>query len=173
MRHNNDIRRILEQWAQWRQTKIAAHLGFPSATTLGRMLDGMPGTICPACRGHDEHCEICFGTGRVKLEVGDKTNPVFIRSTRREPDDLQSETVDRLMCELRRSLKTQKYFFVLWAEYVRSLGSQEMKAARMNVSFSYYRKLLHQAHAVMEVGLRDVTRNVTHSSLDVVTKSPV
>lgn len=154
MRYNKDIRRVMEQWAQWRRTKVGAHLGYPSATTLGRMMDGMPGTICPACRGRDEHCEVCFGSGRVKLDVGDKTNPAFIRSTRREPDDAQSEAVDRLMCELRRSAKMRKYFFVLWAEYVQSLGTQEMKAARMNVSHSYYRLLLHQAHALIEIGLQ-------------------
>src|SRR5437879_4477789 len=106
MKYSKDTRRVMEQWASWRQTRVAAHLGYPSATTLGRMMDGMPGTVCPACRGNNEHCDICFGSGRVKLEVGDKTNPVFIRSTHREPDDEQSEAVDRVMCELRRCAKT-------------------------------------------------------------------
>lgn len=154
-----DIREAMEQWARWRRARVSAGLNWPSKSMLGKMMDGMPGVICPTCRGRDPDCEICFGEGKVKLDPGgNKINPAFVPSTYRQPDDPQSQAVDRLMCELRMSDKTKKYFFVLWSEYVKPLGTQEVKATKMSISHAYYRYLLHKGHSLMEKGLENVSK---------------
>lgn len=163
-----DIRELMEKWSRWRRAKISAGLYWPSKSMLGRMLDGMPGVICPQCRGRDEDCEICFGEGKVRMDPSSKRiNPAFIPSTYRQPDDPESERVDRIMCELRASPKTIKYFFVLWAEYVKPLGTQDVKANNMNISPGYYRVLLHRGHGFVEMGMNE---NVTKSREVAVTK---
>ena len=167
-----DAREIMQQWARWRKCRITAGIGWPRKSMLGRMMDGMPGTNCPTCQGRGknqefETCPTCSGEGRVKLDPGGKkVNPAFIPSTYRLPDDPQSEDVDHLICELRAADKTYKYFYVLWAEYVKPNGTQDIKARRMNMSHGYYRYLLHEAHKLVELGLE----NVSNKSLKALTK---
>jgi hypothetical protein len=178
-----DAREVLTQWAKWRKARISAGLYWPSRTALGRAMDGLPGTNCPTCvgrgrlkgsliRAHAIYiiCPTCGGSGRVKADItGHKVNPAFIRSTFMEPSDSQSERIDSLVCQLRRGDKTEKYYFVIWAEYVKGIGRQEDKAEKMNISHDYYRKLLERAHRLIEIGMDDVTI----SSINVVTKAGV
>jgi hypothetical protein len=156
---HSDIRDKMNQWSRWRQARITNGLKFPAKTILGKMMDGMPGTICPLCRGHDDECAVCEGSGRVKLDPGGaKVNPAFIGSTYRQPDDPQSQTIDRLVCELRAGKKTQKYFFVIWEEYCARNGTQEIKASRIHISHEYYRTLLKEAHKLLEIGIQNVSK---------------
>lgn len=168
---HSDIRDKMNQWSRWRRAgKISAGLDFPSKTILGKMMDGMPGTICPVCRGHDEECQVCEGSGRVKLDPGgSKVNPAFISSTYRQPADPQSEAIDRLVCELRAGKKTRKYFFVIWEEYCSRIGTQEIKASRINLSHYYYRTLLKEAHKLLQIGLESVSKKLeqeTHKEVN-------
>lgn len=115
-------------------------------------------------------CPICYGTGRVRLDPGGKKiNPAFVASTFQGTDDELSAIVDRVMCELRKSDKTLKHFLVLWAEFVRPNGTQEMKAEqirkanRINLSHENYRYHLHNGLRLVENGIDGVitTHNIS------------
>lgn len=153
-----DVRDAMKQWATWRRGRTSAGLFWPKSTMLGRVLDGMKTVRCK-CRGSNQDCELCYGTGKVKLNKEDgKINPAFLPSHHGQPDDIQSQTIDRLMCELAMHAKTKKLFRVLWAEYVRGLGTQEVKAQRLRLEHGHYRKLLHLGHEAIEIGLQNVTK---------------
>lgn len=169
---SRDMREVMREWANWRKGRISAGLYWPSKSTLGKAMDGMPGTVCPSCRGRDVDCPICYGTGRIKLDPGGiKVNPAFIPSTRREPDSEINQIVDRLMCDFRSSEKTKKYFFVLWAEFVKPNGTQEMKAEqirksqRINLSHENYRYILHYGLRLVEAGIDESVRNSNTEAL--------
>ena len=153
-----EIRQKMEHWAKLRCS--SSRLGY-GPTFLEKCLEGMPGTHCPLCSGRGKTrsypvCPTCSGSGRIKLDPAltrDKVNPAFIPSTHLTPDDPVSEKIDRLICTLRKTPKTQALYFVLMQEYTRN-GTQEIKAGRIHISHAYYRKLLQRGHAWMEMGLR-------------------
>lgn len=73
----DNIRDSMERWARWRHYK---HGGY-GKTLISKLIDGMPGTNCPTCRGNgrapgariagkQSHvvCPDCGGSGRVQLE---------------------------------------------------------------------------------------------------------
>lgn len=67
---SENIRDYMERWARWR---LGGGRMAPGKTILQRMLDGMPSTICPQCKGagHTARfpiCPSCGGGGRVKLK---------------------------------------------------------------------------------------------------------
>ena len=189
----DSIREKMERWARYRQFR---HGGY-GKTMLQRVMDGMPGTICPTCAGRRHlagypACPTCSGTGRVKLkpeaerhnrirckpcggkgEIEGRTcmhcrgqgykwkstvkvNPAYISSTYREPDDAQSERIDRLVCELRRRHALLGYWYVIDAEYLdRRQGTQEMKALRLGIQAENYRKRLQRALEWIDLALED------------------
>lgn len=81
--------------------------------------------------------------------------------------DSQIEAAERLIMELHRHKKMRKYWDVLRVEYG-SVETQKVKAARMNVSHTYYRYMLHHAHAVVALGLRQAGLELIGRSQDVV-----
>lgn len=189
----DSIREKMERWARYRHFR---HGGI-GKTTLQRMMDGMPGTICPTCGGRKTHpdyptCPTCSGRGRVKLKpeaerqqriackhcqrkgeidgrtclhcrgqgyrwkVTVKVNPAYIGSTYREPEDAQSERIDRLVCELRRRHALLGYWLVIDAEYCdRRPGTQEMKALRLGIQADNYRKRLQRGLEWIDHALED------------------
>ncbi len=165
------VRPVLEQWAWWRRSgRLGAEVSWPRKTITGKFLDGMPGTNCPTCHGKGQIpmarfriksvmlvCPTCKGEGKIQFDKTDpeKANPACIRSTYRGHEDPTMIVVDRLVCELRQNPKTQKHHHVLWMEYVsHKHQTQEWKAVKMGLKHGYYRKLLHEAHAIIESGLR-------------------
>lgn len=165
------VRQVLERWAWWRRRgRLGAEVGWSRKTLTGHYLDGMPGTNCPVCHGKGRIpsarlrieramliCPTCNGEGKVELDKSDptKANPAHIRSTYRGHEDEAMIAVDRLVCDLRQNPKTQKHHAVLWFEYVsHKYETQDWKANRMGLKPGYYRKLLHDAHAFVESGLR-------------------
>lgn len=151
------IKDLMEAWERWRRER--QRLGY-GRTILEKCLAGMPGTNCPTCQGRGKTnayptCPTCSGEGRVKLDPSatrNKINPAFIPSTYRLPDDPTSETIDKLLCQLRAKDNTKGYYFVLMQEYTR-IGTPEIKAQRMHITHSYYRKLLQRGHELIAVGV--------------------
>ncbi len=65
-----DIREMMESWARWCWCRRG---GMPAVTQLGKVIEGLPRTTCPECRGWKrtrQHsvCPKCDGTGRVRLD---------------------------------------------------------------------------------------------------------
>ena len=166
------VRQVMEKWARWRRSgRLGAEVGWPRKTITGKFLDGMSGTNCPTCHGKGQVpaarfriksvmlvCPTCKGEGKILLDKTDrqKCNPAFIRSTHRGEADQAMVVVDRLVCDIRKSLKTEKHYYVLWSEYVtHKYETQEWKAGKLGIRHGYYRKLLHEAHVLIESGLRD------------------
>lgn len=146
------IRDLMVQWQNWRDERrkeTLAQLGY-GETFLKKCLDDMPGTVCPLCRGKNHECHICDGSGRIDLdpEVG-LMNPAFIRATSMSKEDDTSTKIDRIMCELRRNQKTLGYYLILLQEYTR-IGTQQIKAGRINISWGAYKTKLSRAHRAVE-----------------------
>lgn len=169
-----NVRSVLERWAWWRRAgRLGAEVSWPKKTLTGKYMDAIRGVNCPTCSGKGkvpsarfriDHlmlvCPTCDGNGSVSLEKHDpnKANPAHIRSTRRGYEDEVMVLVDKLVCQLRRNVKTEKHHCVLWAEYVscrHKPETQEWKAAKMGIAHGYFRKLLCEAHAMIASGLRD------------------
>ncbi len=168
---DHSVRELMGNWARWRRSgRLGAEVGWPRKTLTGKFMEGMPGTNCPTCGGKGRFpaarlritsvtliCSTCKGEGTIALDKTDpeKINPAFIRSTFRGRDDRTLVVLDRLICEIRRSPKTEKHYYVLWSEYVtHKYEIQQWKANKMGITHGYFRKLLHEAHAIIESGLR-------------------
>jgi hypothetical protein len=168
--HDPTIRELLQRWAAWRrQGRLGAEVGWSNKTLTGKLLDGLRGTRCPTCGGLGTMpggrfrakpatlvCSTCDGEGKILLDrEPEKANPALIRPTYRGSEEHTLVLVDHLVCALRQGPKTQKHFLVLWAEYVsQRYATQQRKADGMGISHSYYRKLVHETHALIERGLR-------------------
>lgn len=150
-----DIRNHMERWARWRIYRATGELGWPRKTLLGKILDGLPSTRCPVCQGRGKVpvpvgrfgrelpwilCPQCHGDGKVKADPhGEKANPAFIKGTY-DPtfgDDPLCQKIDRIVC----SKLTEYERSIVIGEYT-SNGTQAHKAERLNISQSYYSKLL-------------------------------
>ncbi len=71
--------------------------------------------------------------------------------------------VDRLICVLRRNGRQQKYYFVLWSEYVSHPNdTQEQRASRIGIGHGLYRKLLHEGHLLVEADLSAAMGRIYH-----------
>lgn len=68
-----ETRERMDGWARWRHHRNAGY----GRSLFERLLDGMPCTKCPACRGHKRRlgsaCPTCHGTGRIKLEENERS----------------------------------------------------------------------------------------------------
>jgi hypothetical protein len=87
-----DIVSVLEEWARWMAQR---HFhGWPASTVLGRVLDGLPSTLCTLCLGKKWLqgakfglqgkivCPRCSGQGSIKINDSEALiNPAFISST--------------------------------------------------------------------------------------------
>lgn len=61
-------RQRVENWSRWREYRYGGY----GKSIFDRLLDGMPSTKCPACRGHKRRqggpCPTCNGAGTIKLD---------------------------------------------------------------------------------------------------------
>lgn len=156
---DGEISDVLSQWARWRERQRYDDngLGFPKSTNLGKLLDGLPSTTCTLCHGRKQipghkvnaharfvPCPLCAGLGNIKANPDDvKVNPAFIRSTAPPSsygDDPQSERVDEIFCRVLSKRERD----VVEAEYL-SNGTQEIKAVRLCITYSTYRRVLWTA----------------------------
>lgn len=161
---------IMRTWATWRRVNIKSELGY-GPTITARMLDGMKSTRCPdypnGCGGEGSvilvrngrservMCPTCQGSCRISAKSREsQVNPAFIRSTKRgEPDDPQSEKVDKLVCAL-----PHLQLAVVMQEYCRN-GRREDKCRRITLEFGSrlgrerYEQALEAAHTSVWVGL--------------------
>lgn len=141
------IRELMTRWQVWRDERrreTLAGLGY-GKTMIGKCLDDMPTTKCNLCRGRNENCERCSGTGIVQMDPTGKICPAFIASTHCTPDDEMSERIDRIMCALRAKQKTLGYYLILLQEYTR-VGTQKIKSERIRLSWGAYKTKLSRAH---------------------------
>lgn len=157
---NKKIQESMQRWADWRdeqRKEILAQLGY-GETMIGKCLDDMPTTVCNLCRGKDDDCQRCNGTGKIIMSPTGTICPAFIPSTHRASDDETSQKIDRIMCELRRNGKTLGYYLVLLQEYTR-IGRREDKAGRMHLTTSAYKMRLSRAHEKIRDGLRMIAKS--------------
>lgn len=149
------IRELMIRWETWRDARrreTLAQLGYGD-TFLKQCLDDMPSRVCPGCRGKNPDCVLCEGSGKIDLDPkSGKINPAFIHTTHRSPDDETSEKIDRIMCRLKNRQKTFGYYLILLQEYTR-IGTQKIKAERVNLSYGAYKTKLSRAHKHIEDGL--------------------
>lgn len=161
---------VMIQWAQWRKVNIKEQLGY-GPTITARMLEGMKSTRCPdypvGCGGEGTvilkregrsdrvMCPVCQGSCRISARSKEtQINPAFIRSTYRgEPDDPQSEQVDKLVCKL-----PHLQMAVVLEEYCRG-GARQSKCARLGGDFGIrigrprYEQSLDEAHRSIAAGI--------------------
>ena len=160
---------LLRRWSRWRDgDKIAVRhrLGY-GLSVLARMLDGMPTTICPSCKGAKRSalpiqykdkvrievvdCPRCAATGRVSAKgTPSAVNPAFILGRPCRLDDTELLEVDRAVCRIPRKLKK-----VIMYEYVRyPVMLQRDRAKKCGYSEQHFRRLLTMAR---ERVLREIT----------------
>lgn len=150
-----DIIEILHTWARYR---LDPHYntGWPRQVTLGKLLDGMPGTDCPRCKdavtgasvGYIHiaaegiarlkvTCPVCSGNRTVKIDTSPaKANPVLIRGNGSRygwNDDPISQKVDLIIC----TLLTDRQKEVVIEEFTKG-GTMRNKIQRLRMTYSQY-----------------------------------
>lgn len=157
-----DIIEILHVWARYR-TDPHYNSGWPRQVTLGKLLDGLPGTDCPRCKDavtgasvgfihidaegiarRKVTCPVCEGDRKVKLDYSpNKANPAMLHGNGSRygwNDDPVSQKVDYLICTV---LEEDQRLIVLY-EFTRN-GSQTDKIRRLRITHSTYNRLLDEA----------------------------
>lgn len=161
-----DIIEIMNNWARYR-VDPRHNGGWPRQVTLGKLLDGIPGTDCPRCKdavtgasvgfvhisapglaAQKLECPVCNGARRAKLDASQsKANPVFIHGNGSRygcNDDPVSQKVDRIICTYLSD--AQKH--VVISSYTEN-GTQTWKARKLRISQGHFSSLLGQAHEII------------------------
>ena len=161
-----DIIDIMHNWARY-MVDPPHNNGWPRQVTLGKLLDGMPGTDCPRCKdavtgasvgfihitapgiaAQKVECPVCFGARRAKLDHSpNKANPVLIRGNGSRygfDDDPISQKVDKIVCTC--LTETQKSVIII--TYT-GKGKQTWKAHQLKISQSYFSEILGKAHEII------------------------
>lgn len=151
------VRFKVEEWVRWRRPSSNG-LGFPRTTQLGAVLDGMPSTDCPTCRGrrraYGGDCPTCSGSGKIKSDpdVG-KINPAFLKSTRitgYQPDNPVCERIDRLVCEMKRlefegKMYPARAYYAFMQEFCRQDHRRTQWMQRFNIMQNEFEYLVNQS----------------------------
>ena len=158
-----DIIEIFHTWARYRDDKTHNNGGWPRQVTLGKLLDGMPGTDCPRCKDaltgasvgyihiqaegiapQKVPCPICDGARKVKMDASpNKANPVLISGNGNRygwNDDPVSQKVDLIVC----TILTEDQRVVVIQEFTKN-GTQNDKIRRLRITHSRYNGLLDEA----------------------------
>jgi len=158
---------LMERWARYRQGRIDGGTGWPRQVTLGKIMDGMPGTDCPRCKDavtgssvgyihvpgpggikQKTTCPICEGARKVKVDSSpNKANPALIHGSGPRmafDDDPLSQRIDWLVC----TALTEDQRAVVMAQYTQG-GTQTMKARRLGISQGYFSELLGEAYKII------------------------
>jgi len=156
----------MDAWARFRLGRIDGGLGYPRQVLLGKIMDGMPGTNCPKCRGTGKvtieapgiakmraDCPICEGAGKVRLDhTPSKANPAFITGNGPKTgynDDPISQRVDWLVC----TAITEDERAVVMAEFTWN-GNRDRKITKLHIRHSTFHSLLDSAISKIEDGLQ-------------------
>jgi hypothetical protein len=161
-RHQREADALLQRWSRWRigdRIAVRRQLGY-GVSVLAKVLDGMPTTTCPECRGAKKRALPVMAGDRLRIESVDcpacsglgwipgrgtptQINPAFILGRPCRLDDSELLEVDRAVCKLTKKLKK-----VVMAEYVRyPIMLQRDRAKRVGYSEGHYRKLLDMARS--------------------------
>ena len=156
-----DIIEIFHTWARYRLDP-SYNTGWPRQVTLGKLLDGMPGTDCPRCKDAltgasvgfihiaaegiaklKVQCPVCAGQRTVKVDSSPaKANPVLIRGSGSRygwNDDPVSQKVDKIIC----TMLTDDQKEVVIEEFTKP-GTQNDKIRRLKMTHSTYNGLLDE-----------------------------
>jgi hypothetical protein len=162
-----DIIEIMHAWARYRDDKSQNNGGWPRQVTLGKLLDGMPGTDCPRCKDavtgasvgfihiaapglalEKVECPVCHGARRAKLDASpSKANPVLIHGNGSRygwNDDPISQKVDHIVC----TKMSEDERVVVIQEFTKG-GNQADKIRRLHLTQSTYRELLDDAIGIV------------------------
>lgn len=152
---------IFERWARYRITP--KNNGWPRQVTLGKLLDGIPGTDCPRCKDaltgasvgfihiaaeglakQKVPCPVCKGDRKVKFDhCPNKANPMLISGTGSRigfDDDTQSQKLDWIICV--KMSEPQRV--VILAEFTEN-GTKNDKISRLRMTHSLYADYLDSA----------------------------
>ena len=157
-----DIIELLHTWARYR---LDPHYntGWPRQVTLGKLLDGMPGTDCPRCKDaltgasvgfihidaegiakQKVQCPVCNGARRVKIDYSpSKANPMLIHGSGSRygwNDDPVSQKIDLIIC----TIMTDDQKVVVIQEFTKN-GTMRDKIQRLRMTYSQYNGLLDEA----------------------------
>ena len=163
-----DIIEIFHTWARYRLDP-SYNSGWPRQGTLGKLLDGLPGTDCPRCKDavtgasvgyiyidaegiamQKVSCPVCEGARKVKLDYSPtKANPALLHGNGSRygwNDDPVSQKVDYIICTV---LSEDQRLVVIY-EFTKN-GNQTDKIRRLRITHSTYNNLLDEAvNAVAE-----------------------
>lgn len=169
-RNKVDLIEILHTWARYR---LDPHYnsGWPRQVTLGKLLDGMPGTDCPRCKDaltgasvgfihidaeglakQKVTCPVCDGARKIKLDYcPSKANPMLISGNGNRygwNDDPVSQKVDFIIC----AVMSDNQRLVIIQEFTHN-GTQNDKIRRLRMTHSIYNETLEEALSVVEENL--------------------
>ena len=148
----------MEEWARWALNRSSN--GYPTITTLGRMLKDMPSAKCTTCDGSGRlngkkwhvqgfiQCPQCEGIGRIKLQDStDKINPAFIPITKHNCHipRIQFNHLAYAVDLVVRNRLTPRQQQVVALEY-QEPGTAWRKARLLNILPSVYSRHLQRAH---------------------------
>lgn len=157
-----DIVEILHTWARYRLDP-SYNTGWPKQVTLGKLLDGMPGTDCPRCKDavtgasvgfihiaaegialQKVQCPVCNGARRAKIDCSqNKANPVLISGSGSRygwDNDPVSQKVDMIIC----TKMTDRQKEVVVQEFTRN-GTLRDKIRRLRMTYSQYNGFLDES----------------------------
>lgn len=157
-----DIIELLHTWARYRLDP-SYNTGWPRQVTLGKLLDGMPGTDCPRCKDavtgasvgfiHIDAegiamqkitCPVCSGARRVKIDYSpNKANPMLIHGSGSRygwNDDPVSQKIDLIICT--KMTYSQKK--VVLQEFTKN-GTMRDKIRRLRMTYSQYNGYLDES----------------------------
>ena len=113
--------------------------------------------VCPCCENEKdrrERCHRCRGAGVVEV-VAQWVNPAAIRSTAPSGLDWQSWMLDEMITGWREQDRTFWMNRVVIREYFHN-GTQDLKAQRLRISQSWYKKCLRAAYLDIDRALFDL-----------------
>ena len=157
-----DIIELFHTWARYREDPHY-NTGWPHQVTLGKLLDGLPGTDCPRCKDavtgasvgfihidaegiaqQKVTCPVCEGQRKVKMDYSpNKANPMLIHGSGSRygwNDDPVSQKIDMIIC----TVMTEEQKAVVIQEFTKN-GTQNDKIRRLRMTHSAYNGLLDMA----------------------------
>ena len=153
----------MEEWARWAFLK-PYNSGYPSITTLGKMLKDMPSAKCTLCDGSGKlsgrkwhiqgfiTCPQCDEKGRIRVQdISLKINPAFIHTTRHycHIPRIQFNHLAYQVDIVIRNRLTSRQQQIAAIEY-QEPGTAWKKARLLNINPSVYSRHLQRIHHNVE-----------------------
>lgn len=156
---------IIELFHTWARYRLDPHYntGWPHQVTLGKLLDGLPGTDCPRCKDavtgasvgfiyieaegiarQKVTCPVCGGQRNVKMDYSpNKANPTLIHGSGSRygwNDDPVSQKIDQIIC----IKMTERQKEVVIYEFTKN-GTMRDKIKKLRMTYSQYNGHLDEA----------------------------